>query len=534
MVMNRDGRIAFLAIFLLAATICFTGLLCPLQEPQESRYAEIPRQMLAEGSVVVPLLHGQPYYDKPPLFYWLVMASYSVFGVNESAARLVPCVAAFLTILISFGWAHRLLGWRAAFLGSAMLCLAPRFVQLDRMLTPDSLLTLFVVAAWASGQLALTSTLTGDRLHRGWWLASALACGLGLLTKGPVALVLVVPVLLALRARWRMLAAYLAVSVGLAAPWFIAVAMRDESFLAYFFWFHHVQRYVDPFDHSEPFWFYLPEVVVGMLPWTLLLPGLMVALIRGGDEVQHLRSLVFAGLWCVGFFSLSGCKRGFYVLPAVPPLALALGGYLDRVLGETSCAGWFAIFQHRSRLAFLVILFVIVGVLTGCIAGFACDIVSGKIATIFGLAAAIGGLTAIGIYGKRGGQASWAEAGCAMTLQSLAGVFLLLPGYAEKFSLRNDLVCNLANGFRDAPIFCYPKAWDSVNFYLGREDVRAFKLSELDRMADELAQTPGAVVMVRTGFAGAVQDKLPASVRWELLGRPGHLTVGRVVASTAP
>src|SRR5579871_2266956 len=161
--MNRGARIAFLGIAGLAATICFTGLLCPLQEPQESRYADIPRQMLAEGSVVVPLLHGQPYYDKPPLFYWLVMASYSLFGVSESAARLVPCVAAFLTVLIAFGWAKRSVGTRAAFLGSAMLCLAPRFVQLDRMLTPDCLLTLCVVAAWAAGHLALV----GPRLHQG-------------------------------------------------------------------------------------------------------------------------------------------------------------------------------------------------------------------------------------------------------------------------------------------------------------------------------------------------------------------------------
>src|SRR5438309_1273091 len=91
----------------LAATLSFTGFLCPLQEPQESRYAEIPRQMLAQGSVVVPILHGQPYYDKPPLFYWLVMASYAVFGVHEMAARLVPCAAAFLTILIVYGMGRR-------------------------------------------------------------------------------------------------------------------------------------------------------------------------------------------------------------------------------------------------------------------------------------------------------------------------------------------------------------------------------------------------------------------------------------------
>jgi 4-amino-4-deoxy-L-arabinose transferase-like glycosyltransferase len=458
---NMSPRRAWCVIVLLAATVCFTGLLCPLQEPQESRYAEIARQMLTGRSFLIPVLHGQPYYDKPPL---------------------VPCLAAFATILVAHGWARRWLTPGAAFLGAVILCLAPRFVQLDRMVTMDSLLCLWVVTALATGQVALAS----GRLHGGWWVLSAMACGLGLLTKGPVTFVLVLVPLLALRwlevsaARpgvWA-LAGYLAVSIGLAAPWFVAVALRDAGFLPYFFWFHHVQRFVEPFDHAEPAWFYLPEILGGMLPWSLLLPGLVLALWRGwvgqvGNlaDLPALRVFGAAGLWCVVFFSLGGCKRAFYVLPAVPPLALALGGYLDSMLRAE---------QLRPRV---------------CCAGTT-----------------------------------------AVLVLMLAGVFGFLPMYAARFSLRGELT-RLAPVCDDGsmPIVCYPRRWDSVSFYLGRDDVQVFTKDEIETLLVELQRRPGTIVVARTGQAGSspardLQQRLPTALVWESLAPPGHLTIGRVTA----
>src|SRR5687767_2921136 len=89
-----------------AALLFCTRLDCALLEPEESRYAEIPRQMLAQGRVVEPVWHGEPYYHKPPLLYWLVMASYQVFGVSDAAARLVPALAAVLLVLLTYAWAR--------------------------------------------------------------------------------------------------------------------------------------------------------------------------------------------------------------------------------------------------------------------------------------------------------------------------------------------------------------------------------------------------------------------------------------------
>jgi dolichol-phosphate mannosyltransferase len=315
-------------VLVVAGLVSFARCDLPLQEPQESRYGEIPREMLAAGDWVVPRLHGQPYFDKPPLLYWLVMVSYRCFGTTDAAARLVPCTALFLGVVVSYAWGQRTVGPCAALAGVLILCLSCRAVQLARLLNMDGLLTLTVVAAWAAGHTALRA----GRLRWDWWLVAAGVTGLGVLAKGPVALVLVLGPL-ALWSWWdrssvRLTptngAVFVAVSLGLAAPWFVAVEARAPGFLQSFFWTHHVQRYLTPFDHEEPWWFYLPEVALALFPATLLVPRLIGRLVadKGRSEVVL---FLIAALFCLGFFSIAGCKRPMYVLPALPPMALGLG-----------------------------------------------------------------------------------------------------------------------------------------------------------------------------------------------------------------
>ncbi len=161
---ETPSTVGALLLILVAALLFFTRLGCPLQEPEEPRYAEIPRQMLSEGSLAVPTLHGLPYYDKPPLLYWLVMASYTAFGVHDWTARLVPSAAAFCTVLVTYFWGKRVAGGRAAFAAAMMLCLSARFVYLGRLLTMNSLLCLWVVAALGAAHIALTACWTRAQL----------------------------------------------------------------------------------------------------------------------------------------------------------------------------------------------------------------------------------------------------------------------------------------------------------------------------------------------------------------------------------
>jgi hypothetical protein len=437
---SRAVRACEALLVLGAGLVLFSRLDCPLQEPEETLYAEIPRQMLAEDRLLVPVRHGQDYYDKPPLLYWLVMGAYKIFGIHDWAARLVPSSAAFLCVLVVYGWGKRTAGPRAAFAGALMLCLSPRFAQMARMLTTNGLLTLWVVAALAAAHQALA----GPTVRRGWWLLSAIACGLGFLTKGPVALVLVAgPAFLyqlldrrSAVAGLRLWLMYLAIVGSIALPWFVIVAVRDPVFLDYFVWTHHIRRFLDPIDHLQPAWYYGPILFLGMMPWTLLLPGFVQHLAGRTAAPQRTGALGFfllAGIWCLLFFSASGCKRPSYILPAMPPLALALGCYVD-----AACSlGWIR-------------------------------------------------------------QSRWAGVAAASFLMLVGAAVCLLPGYAAKYSMRAQIAPHFEACARTAPVLCYPHGWDGVSFYLQHNNVRVFRPRQLDEMVSALSQQPQSLVVVKS------------------------------------
>jgi dolichol-phosphate mannosyltransferase len=526
-----------------AALLFFSRLGTPLQEPDESRYAEVPRQMLAGDHWVVPVLNGVPYADKPPLLYWLVMTSYRACGIDDWAARLVPGAAAFLAVLATYAWGARTVGPRAGFAGAMMLCLSARFVYLGRLLTPDGLLCLCVTAALACGHLAVR----GPRLRRAWWAASALACGLGLLTKGPVALALVaVPVaaLTALDPRtarpgWRGWLLYLALAAGVAVPWYGAMTAWDPDFAGTFLWRHNLVRYVAPFDHAKPVWFHLPGLLLGMLPWTLLVPGLVRWLSRHAARTAARRPadlgfFLLSFAWTVLFYSLAGCKRAVYILPALPPLALALGCYLDAVLPwERARALLAPATRHRlpaGRLALGATALVVAAAGGGALVAAGSGLLRPENGLLVAVAVAGAGGLLLRYGSGQGGTRRWALCGAATFAVLFGAVHLVLPGYARRFSLRGplrpqaDLCADPA-----VPVVCYPRSWDSVGFYLRRSDVRVFRPGQSDEMVALLGTRPDGVLVVKSdGPLDEVLRALPATLEFVPHGRPGAVTVGRV------
>lgn len=325
---------------LAALTLCMFlfQLQQPLLDPDEGRQAEIPRVMLDTGDWLVPSWRGKAYHEKPPLNYWLTACIYAVLGVSPASARLVPAGAACLSVLLTYRWGRRALGRRPALLGSLILCLTPGFFLLGRTVLLDSVLTLLVVAGWTCGQRAFEF-----RLQWRWWLLGALMCGAGILQKGPVAVVLIlVPLWLYARLNattakvgWRALFAFVLLAVGVALPWYVAMALREPGYVEAFLWRSNVVRFVQPFDHARPWWFYVPVLAVGALPWSLLLPGVLVFL--GSSRLAPQRPgglglMVLAFGWCLLFYSLSGCKSPPYLMPLFPPLALVLGAFFNALL----------------------------------------------------------------------------------------------------------------------------------------------------------------------------------------------------------
>ncbi len=511
-------------LFLLAAVLLFSNLSYPLVEPDEGRYAEIGREMLMSGDWVIPTLNGRPYLDKPPLFYWLLASSFHVFGTTAGAARLVPAVAALLTVLATVAIGRRALGGRAALWSGLVLTLMIGFVQSGRFLILDSVLTLFVALALLAGHEAIR----GRRLRWGWWAASATACALGVLTKGPVALVLLAPPVAAhawlsgSRVRpspWQW-GGYAAGVLGLAAPWFLAVVVRRPEFAYDFLIDHHLRRFFTAQYHSNPVWFYVPVLLFGCLPWTMLLLPFTHFLLTRAAAARQVRSralgffLLWAG-WCIVFFSLSRGKLPPYVLPAVPAIALLLGAYLEQVTAPTALADLlrrnFRLWPQGCALAMAASWVLINGaVFVKGLAG-PRGLVAGAIMT----GVCVAGVVAICRYGRRL-PAKWAWAACAalavgMVAQTTQGV---VPAWSSRRSLLNQSG-EVAALLRDRgnAVACVGEDVGAVPFELGRANVRDFDYQPGSALAEFLRAHARTVLVVAAGCPNErVYELMPAGV----------------------
>lgn len=347
--MNRRRAWALLAVVLLLAMYLSRIGGFVLQDPDEGRYAEIPREMIETGDWVTPKLFYVKYFEKPPLLYWLTALSFSAFGLTEWAARLVPALSGLATIFLTFLLGVRLAGRRAAWLACGMLATMPLFFALSQALLIDVLLTACMTATMLGVYAAHSAE---DK--RGWAILVAVATALGVLAKGLVALVLPGAIALAfllwrrdfvtMRAllHWQALLAFLVVAV----PWFVLVSRRNPEFLEFFFVREHFQRFAGAttgkirVGHPEGPFYYIPVVMFGPAPWTLLVP-LLASLAAGRRAFAAIPAdaRLFPLLWfgiVFGFFSAATSKLGSYLVPAMPALALLLGAWLDRALEEES------------------------------------------------------------------------------------------------------------------------------------------------------------------------------------------------------
>jgi 4-amino-4-deoxy-L-arabinose transferase-like glycosyltransferase len=345
---QHHHRLAALGAFALVAIVYLAGIGgYPLQDPDEGRYAEIPREMIETGDWVTPRLNYVQYFEKPPLLYWLVASSFEVFGMTEGAARAVPACSGLLTIVVTYLLGARLFGRRAALFGAGALATSPLFFGLSQGLTIDALLTAGVTLTLASVWAA------HDAQHKTTWaLLVALGAALAVLAKGPIGLVLpgliALPFLLCVRdvATIRALLGFgpLALFGIVAVPWFVLVARANPEFLHFFFIREHVGRFASTVGHPEGPFYYVPPLLTAALPWTAVAAALSVG--RAGRRAfgaiprePRLFLLLWAGV-TIAFFSLASSKLVPYILPALPPLGLLAGAWIDRVidqeeLGET-------------------------------------------------------------------------------------------------------------------------------------------------------------------------------------------------------
>lgn len=306
----------------------------PLFVPDEFRYAEISREMLASGDWITPRLAGLVYFEKPVLGYWLGALSIGAFGENRFALRLTSALAAGVCAWL-VGALVRRSGESevAALLAAGVLLTCALFFGVGTFDTLDSLFACLVSASLA---LAFLASEGRPRSASLWALAGACA-GLAFLAKGFLGFALpglVVAPYLVWERRWRAGLRHAAwaplVALAVPLPWAVAIHLREPAFWADFVWREHIQRFVsDDAQHPAPFWYFAPVLLAGALPWTLLAPA-AVAGLRARVPARPL--LRFALCWLVlpfAFFSLSRGKLGTYILPCFPALGILVAIGLD-------------------------------------------------------------------------------------------------------------------------------------------------------------------------------------------------------------
>jgi 4-amino-4-deoxy-L-arabinose transferase-like glycosyltransferase len=320
----------------------------PLVEPDEGRNAEVAREMAATGNSVLPHLNGLPYLDKPVVFFAACAASIEVLGADEFAARLPSLLFALATVALVGWFGMTLFGAEAGLVAALATLTAPLTVAFSHIVIMDSTLSFFVVLAIISFHRAIERRREpsgGPWLP--WTLVAWAAVGIGILTKGPVALA--VPLLVVTPyGLWRRTALAVWHPLGVLAvaaivtPWVWAVSQVIPNFLGYVVVTETVARMTsDELHRSQPFWFFIPVMLAGTFPWWLpAADGLRPS--RAASDSGQGPARVLLILWLAApllLFSLSRGKQTQYVLPLVPAVALlAAAGWTSRRRGMRTAA----------------------------------------------------------------------------------------------------------------------------------------------------------------------------------------------------
>ena len=327
------------------------GSVLGLVGADEPRYAQIAREMLVRHDYITPVLYGKPWLEKPALYYWRAMFSFKDFGVHDWSARLPSAEFAFILVVLIY------LHMRRFRPGG----------QLDAALITVSCAGIIGFARGASTDMQLAAPFCIGML--GWyawyetdkkfWLFDLYFFGgAATLAKGPVAPFMafcIIFLFAALRKEWSLLRRTIWIPgillyLAMVLPWFIAVQHRNPQFIRVFFLQHNLERFAtDRFHHGQPLWYFAPVMALALMPWLALAcsafwdairtsidewkvrrnPDRYIGNPRTGDAFPEF--LILWAIFPVVFFSFSDSKLPGYILPAVPPITVLCGDYLNRV-----------------------------------------------------------------------------------------------------------------------------------------------------------------------------------------------------------
>ncbi len=311
----------------------------PLSVPDEARYAEIPREIIATGNYITPHLNYVKYFEKPALFYWLQVGSMKIWGINEWAVRIPNAIMALLGCLITYTIGRILYDRRTGVLASLILASSSLYFVLAHLVTLDMTLSTLIAASLLCFFLGLRTPVGGQQrlYYYGFYACLALA----VLTKGLVGLILpgiIIGSWLLILNQWRLIKSFyiptgILVFIAIAAPWHILVQLQNPEFFQFYFLEQQFLRYFTLTAHRyQPDWFFIVVVLGGFLPWAVFLIQSLYYHLHSSwrDRIQN-KYTIFLLLWITlifSFFSLSHSKLIPYILPIFSPLAVLVGHYL--------------------------------------------------------------------------------------------------------------------------------------------------------------------------------------------------------------
>lgn len=299
-----------------------------LKEPDEGRYAEIPREMVEQGDYIVPHLNYVRYFEKPPLLYWAVAASYKIFGTHEWGFRIPNALFALISVMGLYFMCRRWFPETVSFNGALILATSFGFFALARIVTTDMLFSTF---------LLLTLLFFYGYYREGKTIFLYLfyaCCGFATLAKGigavllpglAIVIFLVFERKLSFITRMRWFSGIL-VYCAITLPWFIAIALREKEFLHFFFIDQHLLRFATTIHkRSGPLYYFIPVLLAGMLPWSVFIPRALAH----GFKRRELRLFFIWTIVVFIFFSFSRSKLPPYILPIFPTLSILIASFIQ-------------------------------------------------------------------------------------------------------------------------------------------------------------------------------------------------------------
>jgi 4-amino-4-deoxy-L-arabinose transferase-like glycosyltransferase len=332
-------KLDLLILLLLCLVMFFFSLGSrPLWDTDEGMHAATSKDMVTSGDWITPRLNGEPFHDKPALFNWMVALSFLVFGFTELAARLPGAVLGTGLVLVTYLLGWRMFGRNVALAGGVVLATSLEMIVVSRSVLHDSALVFFVTLAL----LFFWQAFSGGPRRMLWLLLCSASCGLAVLAKGPVGVVLptlvVVPFLLVRRRpgffRVSELVLGALVFVVVVALWYVPVALRNPDYAGYFFIKQNLMNFLSSeSNHPGPLHFYVVGLLGGFFPWSFLLP-VAVWIAAGRQPEETLPARQFLVIWLAAvflFFTVASSKLITYILPLFPAAALLVGHAWDEL-----------------------------------------------------------------------------------------------------------------------------------------------------------------------------------------------------------